>query len=47
MTDAETVDPAQITGIVAAAVGTLCSASGALVVSYVAGVRRKAGRDYQ
>jgi hypothetical protein len=46
-TDGETVDPAQIAGIVAAVVGTLCSQSGALVVSYVGGVRRKAAREYQ
>lgn len=46
-TDSETVDPAQVATITAAAIGTLCSASGALVTSFVGGFRRKAAREYQ
>lgn len=47
MTDAETVDAAQIGTIIAAVVGTLASASGALVTDFVGGFRRKAAREYQ
>lgn len=37
--DSVTVDPTKITDIISAAVGHLCTASGGLVTSYVAGVR--------
>lgn len=39
--DSVTVDPTQIAAIIAAAVGSLCTASGGLVTAYVGGTRNQ------
>lgn len=41
MADSVTVDPTTIADIIAAAVGALCTSSGGLVTTYVAGVRNQ------
>lgn len=41
MADGQTVDPAQVTAITAAAIGTLVTGAGGVVTNYVGGYRRR------
>lgn len=47
LADGETVNSAAIAALIAAALGTLTDQGGNVVTSYVAGFRRRSGREYQ
>jgi len=46
MADQQTVDPSQITSLVAACVGNLVTASGDLTTAFVGGIRRPTTREW-
>lgn len=47
LADGETVDPTAIAVLTGHVIGTVTTASGSAVTSYVGGFRRRSGREYQ